>query len=298
MSANCLTRGCTVNKDAGDSAGVLSFLGGNRKVSVSAEKKNESIFSNIGSAMRFTLLISMLLWWIPIIGQAIAGYAGGRKAGTPARGMVSTLVSVAILIGLMTVIASGFIGGFDFLSAEPGDLIAGVGMDFPLLGTLLSYILLYMQGFFAFFGGTTSMKLNIYIITVVFGMIGGALAEAHAKEVARGTPKEEGKAFMPRSLAAYVRGKKLGFENFDDALSIQQTKVPEQKIVTVHRTLVRRSSARDGQAALPVADAIPAVQEAERRESPFAGLIHRAEKNDPERERARHSNSKDDMEYV
>jgi len=288
-----------VGKDPGDSAGILSFLGGNRKIGAGTEEKKETIFGNMGSAIRYTLLLSMLLWWIPLLGQAVAGYVGGRKAGTPARGMVATLVSVMVLMGVAIVIGSGIIGGFDFLNTEPGELVTALKMDFPLLGTLFAYIMMFMQSAFGMITGTTSMKLNIYIITVVFGLAGGALAEQHAKEVKKSAPEEGGRVFIPRSLAAYVKGKKLGFENFDDRLSIQQSKVPEQKIVTVHRSLVRGTTAREGPQALPAGGDVPAtVQEAEQRESPFAGLIHRAEKNDPERERVRHRDPAEDMEYV
>jgi hypothetical protein len=90
----------------------------------------------------------------------------------------------------------------------------------------------------------------------------------------------------------------LGYGNFDDRISIQQSKAPEQKVVVVHRSLARKASAREEPKALPAADVPQAAKEAEERESPFAGLIHRAEKNDPEKERARHSNSKEEMEYV
>jgi hypothetical protein len=288
-----------VGKDPGDSAGILSFLGGNRKIGAGTEEKKETIFGNLFSAIRNTLLLSMLLWWIPLLGQAFAGYVGGRTAGTPARGAAATLISVAALMGLAIVIGSGIIGGFDFLNTEPSELVAALKMDFPLLGTLFTYILMFMQSAFSMITGTTSMKLNIYIITVVFGLAGGTLANLHAKEAAKNAPEDGGRVFIPRSLAAYVKGKKLGFENFDDRLSIQQSKVPEQKIVTVHRTLVRGNTARDGPQALPAgASEVPvAVQEAEQRESPFAGLIHRAEKNDPERERVRHDPA-EDMEYV
>jgi hypothetical protein len=241
----------------------------------------------------------MLLWWLPLIGHAIAGYVGGRKAGTPARGMAVTLVSVMALMLVAMVISSGFIGGFDFLNTEPGELVAAVGMDFPVLGTLLSWILIFMQSALGVVTGTTSMKLNIYIITVVFGLAGGTLAEMHAKEIAKGAPADGGRTFIPRSLAAYVKGKKLGFENFDDRLSIQQTKVPEQKIITVHRSsLVRGMTAREEPKAIAAAADVPVtVQEAEQRESPFSGLIHRAEKNDPEKERVRRDPA-EDMEYV
>ncbi|MCL2143038.1 MAG: hypothetical protein FWH44_02105 [Methanomassiliicoccaceae archaeon] len=291
-----------MGKDPGDSAGILSFLGGNRKVGACAEEKKESIFGNIGAAIRYTLLLSMLLWWIPLLGQAVAGYVGGRKAGTPARGMAATLVAVLALMGVAMVISSGIIAGFDFLNTEPAELVTSLKMDFPLLGSLFGGIMWFLQNAFGIITGTTSMKLNIYIITVVFGLAGGTLADLHAKEAVRNMPEDGGRVFIPRSLAAYVKGKKLGFENFDDRLSIQQSKIPEQqKIVTVHRSLVRGAAARSEKAIPAAASAAVAetvaVQEAEQRESPFAGLIHRAEKNDPERERVRHD-AAEDMEYV
>jgi len=289
-----------VGTKAGDGAGIDSFLGGNRRIGTGAAEKKEGIFANLGSALRITILLSMLLWWIPLVGQALAGYVGGRKAGTPARAMAVTLASVMLLIGLATIISSGLIGGFDFLNTEPHELVSAIGLDFPLLGTLFSWMLGFLQGALGIVTGTTSMKLNIYIITVVFGLAGGTLADLHTKEAAKNAPAESGRVFIPRSLAAYVKGKKLGFENFDDRLSIQQSKVPEQKIVTVHRSsLVRGVTAREEPAAIAAAADVPVtVQEAECRESPFAGLIHRAEKNDPEKERARHCDPADDTEYV
>ena len=286
-----------VAKDTCDSAGIDSFLGA-RKIGACAEEKKESTFSNMFGAIRWTLLISMLLWWIPILSQALAGYVGGRKAGTPARGMVATLMCALALIGMVMVFSSGMIGGFDFLNTEPSEAVAALGIDFPILGTLFGWILAFLQGAFSIVLGSTSMKVSIYIITVVFGMIGGITADMHSKEVARNAAEDGKRVYMPRSLAAYVHGKKLGFDNFDDRLSMQRSKVPEQKIVTVHKTLVRRSSAREEPIALPAAETPPSVAEAEERESPFAGLIHRAEKNDPEKERSRYGASKDETEYI
>ena len=280
-----------------DGAGILSFLSGNRKVSADAEEKKDSLFKSIGAAIRITLLISLLLWWIPIIGQAIAGYVGGRKGGTAAKGMAATLVSVLVLIVIITVLGSGLIGGFDFINTDPSVAIANIGMDFPVLGTFLALILKYLQAFFAFFTGSTSMQVNIYIITVLFGLIGGTLAELHAKEVARNAPVDDGKRNVPRSLAAYYLGKKLGFGNFDDRIALQQSGAPEQKALP-SRSLVRKAAAREEPAALPAGDVPSAAQEAEERESPFAGLIHRAEKNDPEKERVRHAAAKDDGRYI
>ena len=287
-----------MRNNAGNCAGILPYLGGNRKVGTGAEEKKKNIFRDLWSAIRYTLLLSMLLWWLPIFGQAFAGYVGGRKAGTPAKGMLATATSALLMVAVVTVIGSYAISGSDFLTAEPSELVASIGMDFPAMGTLMAYILAYLQSFFLMITGTTSMKLNVYIITVVFGLIGGVLAEQRSKEAANKTPGDGEQVFVPRSLAAYVQGKKLGFENFDDRLSINHTKVPEQKVVTVHKTLVRNLTARDGTKVVPEPASTPEVQKAEQRQSPFAGLIHRAERDDPEKERVRHRKSKDDLEYI
>ncbi|MDR0791298.1 MAG: hypothetical protein LBE47_02035 [Methanomassiliicoccaceae archaeon] len=287
-----------MDKNTKGSAGPLSFLSGNRKIGVSTEEKKEGHFGSMFSAMRWTIMISLLLWWFPFVCQVLAGYVGGRRTGSPAKGMVAALMSAIIMIGVTTVISSGAIGGFDFLNTEPSVAIEALGMDFPLLGTILGWMLLFLQGALGTVTGTTSMMVNIYIITVVFGLIGGIVADMRKREAAHGAPKDGGRIFMPRSLAAYVLGKKLGYENFDDRLSIQRSKVPEQKVVTVHRSsLVRKPTAVSEPTTVSV-EVSPAVQQAEDRESPFAGLIHREEKNDPEKERARHSSSKDDTQYV
>ncbi len=48
--------------------------------------------------------LAILIGWIPIVGPAIAGYVGGRKAGSPGRGFVAGLIPAAIvgvLVGLI-----------------------------------------------------------------------------------------------------------------------------------------------------------------------------------------------------
>ena len=40
-----------------------------------------SVYSQ-GKGIFYSLIFSIMLWWIPIAGPAIAGYLGGRKSGT------------------------------------------------------------------------------------------------------------------------------------------------------------------------------------------------------------------------
>lgn len=41
--------------------------------------------------------LSILLGWIPVIGPAIAGYVGGRKAGSPSRGLIAGIIPAVVL---------------------------------------------------------------------------------------------------------------------------------------------------------------------------------------------------------
>lgn len=46
--------------------------------------------------------LAILIGWIPIVGPAVAGYIGGRKAGSPGRGFVAGLIP-AVIVGILVV---------------------------------------------------------------------------------------------------------------------------------------------------------------------------------------------------
>ena len=62
----------------------------------------------------YTILFSVMLWWIPIAGPSIAGYIGGRKSGDTVRAMTSSLVSTSVLVLITLSLApfqTGILGG-------------------------------------------------------------------------------------------------------------------------------------------------------------------------------------------
>jgi hypothetical protein len=79
------------------------------------------------------LALSLLLVWLPVAGPLIAGWAGGRMAGSPVRGIALALVP-AVVVGLVIVLA---LGAFDLpvLGAVAGVGVALVVLvqDVPLL---------------------------------------------------------------------------------------------------------------------------------------------------------------------
>ena len=91
---------------------------------------------SVGSAIAWMFLLSILLLWLPFIGPLIAGFVGGRKAGSVGNAILAVFLP-AIVFGaalfflgsLMTgipvfgVIAGA--GGFVLVAAHVGPLLLG-----------------------------------------------------------------------------------------------------------------------------------------------------------------------------
>src|SRR5512136_989644 len=50
------------------------------------------------SSARVILILSFLLWWIQPAGPMIAGYVGGRRSGSPMKGVFAAILPVAIVL--------------------------------------------------------------------------------------------------------------------------------------------------------------------------------------------------------
>ncbi|HPP45635.1 MAG TPA: hypothetical protein PK446_07570, partial [Methanomassiliicoccaceae archaeon] len=48
---------------------------------IEAKKFDGPVVYSFWSAMKYTFALSLLLWWLPVFGQMVAGYVGGRRAG-------------------------------------------------------------------------------------------------------------------------------------------------------------------------------------------------------------------------
>lgn len=170
---------------------------------------------DVRMAVVMCLFLSAVLWWIPIIGPAIAGYVCGRKCGSMTKGVICALLAGVLLVfvawGLSQLILSA--GGFPEVSAEEA---AGN------LGGLSGLIGSYLTSFFN--PGTSALALSKLGLVIVFGLVGGMLSRQIRKETTDllATGAVEG-AIRPtaRSMELYYRNKTLGFESFDDCIESQ-----------------------------------------------------------------------------
>lgn len=143
------------------------------------EKKIYSFWAGVW----YTAILSVLLFWIPPFGQMIAGYVGGRKAGTPKKGFAAALVPMCLVFFLFVLIKLGImadeIGWLFGLPEEGANYLAG---NLPLVGSLVGFTTEYIRLFVDSmgFGGNFYAP---YILTVIFGYIGGILSLQHQREI-------------------------------------------------------------------------------------------------------------------
>ena len=137
------------------------------------------------SGVRYILILSVLLWWLPTVGQMIAGYVGGRRTGAPWKGVLAAVIPMAVIFGAAFAIERGYIGfGAEFFSALPASVVQSVSSRVPALSPYVEFVVQYIASFITAMRTTLSMGSNGYMVTIVFAYIGGVMAEQARHEVA------------------------------------------------------------------------------------------------------------------
>ncbi len=136
------------------------------------------------SAVKYTFILSLFLWWLPIFGQMIAGYVGGRRAGSPNKAMLAALIPVLAIFAFMGLVNAGVIpttiGGYDLANGGFLDYIAA---NMPMLAPFLTFTMDYMGSFFGAIQTTTSLALDSYVLTIAFAYVGGIMADQARREL-------------------------------------------------------------------------------------------------------------------
>lgn len=88
-------------------------------------------------------VISLLLFWMPVLGPLIGGIVGGKRAGGVGRGILAALLP-AIIMAVLFALSASVLTGFPLIGAVAGAgilvlLASGVGP--LLLGAIIGGIL-------------------------------------------------------------------------------------------------------------------------------------------------------------
>jgi hypothetical protein len=64
----------------------------------------------LGRAMVWMFVLSLLLFWLPLLGMFIAGLVGGRKAGGVGTALLAVFLPGLVVAGLMFLLATALTG--------------------------------------------------------------------------------------------------------------------------------------------------------------------------------------------
>lgn len=98
---------------------------------------------SVGSAILWMFILSILLFWLPVLGPLIAGFVGGRKAGTLGNAILAVLLP-GIVFGCLLFFLGTMLTGFPlfgFLAGAGGLAIALVHVAPLLVGAVVGAIL-------------------------------------------------------------------------------------------------------------------------------------------------------------
>ena len=98
---------------------------------------------SIGSAIFWMFALSIMLFWLPAIGPFIAGFVGGRKAGSLGTAILAVLLPGIVFGVLLFLLASALMGLplLGFVAGAGGVALAFAHIGPLLLGALLGAIL-------------------------------------------------------------------------------------------------------------------------------------------------------------
>ncbi len=137
------------------------------------------------SAVKYSFILTVLLWWLPVFGQMVAGFVAGRRAGKPWKGVLAALVPLTVIFMITLLVDNGTIPtvimGFDW---TPSHLLAWMKGSIPLVAPYIVFVEMYMTSFIDTIQIATDLRLDVYIITAAFAYIGGILAEQSRLEMA------------------------------------------------------------------------------------------------------------------
>lgn len=128
--------------------------------------------------MWYVFILSCLLWWLPLFGPMIAGYIGGRRAGSPAKGVMVAIIPVVVIFLLLFGMDMGFLPFLSGLAAVPSMIMSSIHSLSPHASS-------YLSGVYNSLGGAVGINGNGFFIVLIFGYIGGMIADINRSEIER-----------------------------------------------------------------------------------------------------------------
>ncbi|HEX9709466.1 MAG TPA: hypothetical protein VGB42_05810 [Candidatus Thermoplasmatota archaeon] len=157
--------------------------------------------------MTWMVILSMLLWWVPVLGPATVGYVGGRKSGGPLRAAVAAIVPLLFVFGAVAVTTSSAenvpLAIRHYVSEGYQAVLGALPFEFPLLSYIFSNLAAVMAS------GPDAL-----FTVLAFALVGGAVTQMRIHE--RSVPPIT--ARLPKHRV--VQGPARTYEGANEALEM------------------------------------------------------------------------------
>ncbi|MGN1044465.1 MAG: hypothetical protein ACI4Q9_00720 [Candidatus Methanomethylophilaceae archaeon] len=173
-------------------------------------------FYDCKSGVFIASVLAMALSWIPHLGLMVAGFVGGRRAGSMSRGVLVGLASSVAVLSVALVLNIGFAKLF---TPEYQSVIDGISAVSPQIVAAMESVNEYLTvNFVSVEAGNVSVPFGKYALLTAFSLIGGVLADQARKEVRIivSHAEERARPKAPRSVRAHMESRPMGFRTFDD----------------------------------------------------------------------------------
>jgi hypothetical protein len=129
----------------------------------------------VARGMFWVTALSLLLWWIPVLGPAVAGYIGGRKAGSPMRAAIATVIPLTILFTALTVFAASTstVPALvrHLVQSGANGVLGTLPFDFPIIGYVFGNL-----------GAVLNSGPDALFSVLAFALAGGAMTQMRIQE--------------------------------------------------------------------------------------------------------------------
>jgi len=250
-------------------------------------------------AFYVTLILSAFLFWLPVLGQMVAGYIGGRKSGSVLGGFAVTAGAILLFVAVAGILTLAGVSFVDLQISVTESVFGSV----PALSEFLISTFGYAQEMFISFGPNGSGLVLIAFITVVFGIIGGIMSGQIRSELMYGKPIDSRSNNRPNDSSKTAK-KSSSFGSFEDyqpvRASVETTE--KEKVPIVTAPVTEKAVPKT----VPRTATVARAAEPEEERSPFSAVLDMSDNTvAPQREIlskpaavASASTSNDDYDYI
>ncbi len=215
MSRYLLSKGTFSLKDSGNAAD---------RMILKALKRSEARIYRFWLGVFYAFALMLSLYWLPLFGPMIAGYIGGKRTGSPTRGVIAGLIVAGIFYIMSAPDMLAYIPVN--IMAMRDNLVSASVAQFPWMSPMMSFVVSYTTPTVTLLSGKIGYTPQTYSILLVFAYIGGTMAKQRREEIrllalsriASGLTLQAMLEPMPHhSARAISRASGRGFEEYSHA---------------------------------------------------------------------------------